>query len=192
MVLWDKDGQRSDWTLNTLVKLPDMALFDLEGSSASFWISLVGDKYKSGGDKNRGQTGGEFDSGLRVFRDFQMAALIGRLKSGEFRVSASTQQQDEAGELHLNATGKAEGYVLTLDNNKLPMRLQFNSELGLGSGMEVLYSNFTSAGKGKYPLAMVIKLPDAPHHGMEIQLEKVALNAELREKDFGHKFKAKK
>jgi len=205
-VVWNKEGQRSDWTVNTLLKLPDMALFDFEGSSASFWLSLVGDKYKSGGDRKklgvigagggaeRGRilAGGDYDSSLRVFRDFQVSALVGRLKTNGFRLSAMSREEDDKGELHLRAVGTAEAYELTLATEKLPMRMTYESELGLGSGMEIVYSNYKDVGKGKYPLTTVIKLPDAPHRGMEVRFENVTLATDLREKDFNTRFKPRK
>jgi hypothetical protein len=205
-VVWNKDGQRSDWTLNTLLKLPDMALFDLQGSVANFWLSLVGDKYKSGGDrkklgellgagstdKNRSPGGGEFDSSLRIFRDFQVSALVARMRSSGFRASAISREADDKGESHLRAAGNAEVYEVTLDNDKFPTRMMYESELGLGTGMEIVYSNYKDVGKGKYPLTMVIKLPDAPHHGMEVRFENAMLSADLKEKDFNGRFKPKK
>jgi len=205
-VLWNKEGQRSDWTLNTLLKLPDMALFDLEGSVANFWLSLVGDKYKSGGerkklggllgarstDKNRSLEAGEFDSGLRIFRDYQVSALVDRVKTNGFRLSAALREADEKGELHLIARGNAEAYEVTLGSDKLPMRVTYQSELGLGSGTEVVYSNYKDAGKGKYPLTMVIKIPDAPHHGMEVQFENAMPTGDLKEKDFNGRVKLRR
>jgi hypothetical protein len=205
-VVWNSEGQRSDWTLNTLLKLPTMALFDLEGSSANFWLSLVGDKYKSGGDrkrlgsllgasasdKSRSLAGGEFDSSLRIFRDFQVSALMDRMRNGGFRVSAPSGEADDKGEFHVRAAGNAEVYELTLSKEKYPARMMYKSDLGLGTGMELVYSNYKDAGKGKYPLMMMIKLPDAPHHGMEVHFETVTLSADLREKDFNGRFKPKK
>jgi hypothetical protein len=205
-VFWNKEGQRSDWTLNTLLKLPDMALFDLEGSAANFWLSLVGDKYKSGGDrkklggllgssstdKNRSLEAGEFDSGLRIFRDYQVSALLDRIKTKGFRLSAASREADDKGELHVKAAGNAEAYEITLGSDKLPMRVTYQSELGLGSGTEVVYSNYKDAGKGKYPLTMVIKLPDAPHHGMEVQFENATPASDLKDKDFAQRPKPRK
>jgi hypothetical protein len=206
VVLWNKEGQRSDWTLNALVKLPDMALFDLEGSVANFWLALVGDKYKSGGDrkklggllgagssdKNRSLQAGEFDSSLRIFRDYQLSALVARMRTKAFRLSAPSLDADDKGELHLKAAGNAEAYELTLGSDKLPARATYESELGLGSGTEIVYSNYKDAGKGKYPLTMAIKLPDAPHHGMEVQFENAMPAPDLKEKDFSQHVKPRK
>ena len=183
-----------------------MALFDLEGSSPGFWLSLVGDKYKSGGnrkklggllgggssDTNHSLEGGEFDSSLRVFRDFQIAALVDRVRSRGFRVSAVSHEEDDKGESHLRAAATAEIYELTLDHDKLPTRMKYESELGLGTGMEIVYSGYKDVGKGKYPLTMVIKLPDAPHHGMEVRFESAMPSADLREKDFNGRIKPRK
>ena len=207
VALWNKDGQRSDWTLSTLLKLPSMVLFDLEGSSTNFWISLIGDKYKSGGDrkgfsalfgggaasdKNRILLEGDFDSDLRVFRDFQVSTFVGRIKSGGFRLSAASHDGDDNGEFHLRAAGNAEAYDITLSNEKLPVRMKYESALGLGSGMEVVYSDYKAAGRGEYPMTMLIKLSDAPHHGMEVKFEGATVTPDLREKDFNARPKPRK
>jgi hypothetical protein len=205
-VVWNKDGQRTDWTFNTLLKLPKMVLFDLESSSGKFWVSLIDDKYKSGGDRSKlgGLFGGssadksrppgieEFDTSLRLFRDFQVSALIGRMRGSGYRVSADSGDPDDQGQFHLRSAGNAETYEVTLGREKLPILMKYESELGLGTGLEIVYSDYVEVGKGKYPSTTEIKLADAPHHGIEIKLETVMLAADLREKDFNGRFKPKK
>jgi hypothetical protein len=204
-VVWNKDGQRSDWSLNTLLKLPDMALFDFEGSGASFWLSVVGDKYKSGGDRkklgiidaggadrSRALEEGGYNSSLRIFRDYQVSALVDRMRSKGFRLSAVSREADSRGEFHLKAVGDAEAYELTLGSEELPTRLAYESVLGLGSRTEILYSNYKDVGKGKFPSTVVIKLADSPHRGMEVRFENVAPASDLREKDFNGRIKPRK
>lgn len=200
-VLWNTAGQRSDWTLKTLLKLPNMVLFDLEGSDAKFWVSLVGDKYKSGGDRNKlvGVLGGgadkdrgEFDTTLRLYRDYQIAALVNRIRSAAFRVLANSLDQDDKEQFHLRALGNTETYELTLDHDKLPTFLKVESQLGLGTGVEFAYSDYKDAGKGKYPSTIEIKLADGDHHGIEVRLEKLTIAADLKEKDFNGRVKPRK
>jgi hypothetical protein len=107
-------------------------------------------------------------------------------------LDAASPHEDDKGEFHLRATGNSESYELTLEKEKRLMRMKYESELGLGSGMEIIYSDYKDAGKGKYPLTTVIKLPDAPHHGMEVHFESVTVTPDLREKDFKGRFKARK
>jgi hypothetical protein len=205
-VVWDKAGKRSDWTLDALVGVPNMALLELEGSNAKFWVALIGEKYKSGGDrtklaslfgapaadKNRAIGSGELDASLRAYRDFQVSALIARIQRGGFSLSANTSDQDAAGEFHLGAMGHGESYDLTLDSEKLPVRLKYSSEAKPGIGLECVYSGFKAAGKGRYPSATEIKLADAPHHGIEVKLDSVTLVEDLREKDFNGHYRPKK
>jgi hypothetical protein len=205
-VVWDKAGKRSDWTLDALVGVPNMALLELEGSNAKFWVALIGDKYKSGGDrtklaslfgapaadKNRAIGSGEFDASLRAYRDFQVSALIARIQRGGYSLSAVTSGQDATGEFHFGARGNGESYDLTLDSEKLPVRLKYTSEAKPENSLECVYSAYKAAGKGKYPSATEIKFADAPHHGIEVKLDSITLVEDLREKDFNGHYRPKK
>jgi hypothetical protein len=189
-VFWNKDGKRTDWTLNALLKLPDMVLFDFQGFNISFWLSLIDDKRKSGGNWKKVGDTSDFDTDLRVFRDFQVAALLDRIKNQAFRLSAVSQGEDDNGEFHLHATGNVEAYEVVLAHDGLPVRVEDESALGLGT--KIIYSNYTGASNGKYPLTMVIQLPDSAHHGLEVQFEKVTPRPDLREKDFNGRYKPPK
>jgi hypothetical protein len=184
MVLWNKEGKRSDWTVRTLVKLPDMVLFDLEAPNGNGWLSLVADEYRTGGNAKKIADIAEFSSALRVFREFQLARLIPRINKTNFRVSTPSAEPDSAGEFHLTATSEIDAYDITLTRDSLPLRISYESKLGLGSGRQAAYSGYFDAGKGKYPRVVVIKLPDAPQHGIELRFEKMATDTTLDEKDF--------
>lgn len=205
-IIWTKDGQRTDWTLNALVKLPSMVLFDLQRSDGDFWVSLIGDQYKSGGNRNKFEPligpvpgksrnpagAGGLDTALRVFRDFQIAAVLDKVKSASFVSSSRSTKRDEKGELHVHAADRLDSYDLTLGAGDLPVSVKYRAPLGLGSGLEILYSDYNSVGQAKYPYTMVIQLPDAPHYGMEFRFEKVVSFPGLTEKNFNERFKPRK
>ena len=187
-VIFNKDGQRTDWTLGALLKLPDLARLEFDGSTVNFWVSLAGDKYKFGGKNKKLADASDFDSGVRLFRDLQVSAILNRIRKGDFRLSADSQNEDSAGEFRFHATSTTDGFEITLDRDGLPERIKYESEAGLGTGTEILYSNYAPLGKGKYPLTMIVKLPDAAHHGFELRFEKAMVVPDLREKEFnaGH------
>jgi hypothetical protein len=151
-------------------------------------VSLAGDKYKVGGKNKKLADASDFDSGVRLFRDLQVSAILNRIRKGDFQLSADSQNEDSAGEFRFHATNATDGFEITLGRDGLPERIKYESEAGLGSGTEILYSKYAPLGKGKYPLTMIVKLPDAAHHGFELQFEKVMAVPDLREKDFnaGH------
>jgi hypothetical protein len=187
-VVFNKDGQRTDWTLAALLKLPDLARLEFEGSTISFWVSLAGDKYKFGGKNKKLADASDFDSGVRLFRDLQVSAIVNRIRKGDFQLSADSQNEDSAGEFRFRATNAPDGFEVTLGRDGLPERIKYESQAGLGTGTEILYSNYAPLGKGKYPLTMIVKLPDAAHHGFELRFEKAIMVPDLKEKDFnaGH------
>ena len=184
VVLWNKAGKRSDWSLRALLKSPDMVLFDLDAPNMSGWLSWVADEYKSGGNAKKIAELADFSSAIRVFREFQLARLLNRISQAEFQVSAASPDPDPAGELHLTAAGKIGVYDFTIASDGLPVQVKYESKLGLGSGTQTAYSGYASVGKGKYPSILVIKLADAPQHGMELRFEKISPEPKLEAKDF--------
>jgi len=202
-VIWTKDGQRTDWTLNALLKMPSMVLFDLQRSDGEFWVSLIGDQPKSGGNRNKFEaligpvpgksrspaSAGGLDTALHVFRDFQISTILDKIKGASFVSSAHSTKPDEKGELHVHAADRLDSYDLTLGAGNLPVSVKYRAPLGLGSGLEILYSDYNNVGQAKYPYTLVIQLPDAPHYGMEFRFEKVVAYPALTEKNFSERFK---
>ena len=65
-----------------------------------------------------------------------------------------------------------------------PRRVVYESESGLGSGMEVLYSDYATINRAWYPKSMSIKFSAQQQHGLELHFSDVAFLDRLADKEF--------
>lgn len=179
-VMFNK-GQRTEWTMHARLSPPDWAYFQLNGAGASLWVAMLGDKYRSSRQFGKHPMATEVETGLRLFRDYQLAVLIKRVKEGNFQL---TWRPDlPSGFLAANA---ADGYEFTLGPESLPQSVKYSSPSGLGSGLEVRYADYLKQGSATYPKETMIRLPEETQHGMQIRFRTATLGATLTEKDFLH------
>ena len=184
--LWDLNGTSTDWAVNARVQLPNRVYWEMEGAGVKWWVSRVGEKSKSGGSgKFRASVEAkEMEKNISEFLSYQLAALMDHIQNGKMRLLANAAKPAGPEGLALRAEGDVESFNLTLGSDLAPTKVVYESASGLGSGLQVLYSDYRSLGQARYPMTMVVKFPDAAQHGMEIRLTKLEPNAKLRDKDF--------
>ena len=178
-VFFNAKGERSEWTIWARLHPPNWAYFQLKGAGASFWVSMVGEQYRSSRLFSKQPLATEIEGALRLFRDYQIAALIQRMKENQFSVS---QRPDTAAAFV--AENAADSFEFTIGPDSLPQSVRYTSRAGLGTGLTVLYADYAEQDKAKYPTQIVIKLPDAAQHGAEFRFQAVTLGARFTERDF--------
>ncbi|MBI3667318.1 MAG: hypothetical protein HY236_14015 [Acidobacteria bacterium] len=185
-VLWDPSGARTDWTVNARLQLPDRVYWEMQGAGLKWWVSRVGEKTRTGGSgKLRGSLEAkEIEKGINEFLSFQLVALVDRIHDGKMRLLAGAGTPSGQEGLVLRAEGDVETFVLTLGQDFLPAKVVYESASGLGSGLQVLYSDYRPQGQSHYPMTLVVKFADAVQHGMELRFARLEPNAKLRDKDF--------
>lgn len=177
-------GQRTDWQVTSKLKLPDMALVEINGAKQKWWTSVNAGESKS--DGTRRMAGGpvalEMEKLARLYRDYQLGALTARLQ--KMNVSAPQAAPEPDGTWLMRAAGPDGVYKITLDKDLNPQRVVYESPSGLGSGLEVLYLDYQGIQKTIYPKSMTIKFADQQQHGLELRFSDIQLQPKLTDKDF--------
>jgi hypothetical protein len=182
--LWQSGGQRTEWRMISKLKLPAMALIEINGAGLKWWTSLAGSDSKADGSKKmRGDpVAVEMEKLVRLYRDYQPAMLVESL--GKMKVSAPDLAPAANGQWRLRATGADGSLTVVLSPDFLLSRVIYESASGLGSGLEILYSDYMTIGKTQYPKSMAIRFADQPQHGLEVRLETVKFETNLANKEF--------
>src|SRR5262249_39120278 len=88
------------------------------------------------------------------------------------------------GQWRVRAAGKDNAYQIFLDADYTLRRVVFESATGLGSGLEVQYSDFALLDKISYPKTMVIKFSAQQQHGLELHFRDAAFPNKIADKEF--------
>ncbi|MGH9614178.1 MAG: hypothetical protein ACRD4P_13980, partial [Bryobacteraceae bacterium] len=184
--LWS-NGERTDWSVIARLKVSDdLAYLEISGAGVKWWTSLRGGDSKSGGSgKIKGTPIAlDMEKLIHQFRDYQLAAVIGRIRSQKMKLASTYSRLEITSQVTLKATSPVESYVFSVPPSAQPSKVTFNSASGLGSGLEVVYADYTTLGGGRYPKAMQIALPDQSQHGIELHFDEVSLSTKLSSRDF--------
>ena len=181
--LWQAGGQRTDWQISSKLRLPDMALLEISGAKEKWWTSLNGAESKA--DGTRRMAGGpvalEMEKLARLYRDYQPAVLMARIAKMNL---GALPMPGPAGRFHLNASGPDGTYILTIEKDGTLDDVVYQSASGLGSGLQVLYTDYAVIKKAWYPKSMTIKYTEQAQHGLELHFSTVDFGVRLTDKDF--------
>ena len=177
-------GPRTEWNATARVKLPVLASIEISGAGEKWRTSVKGtDSKAEGTGKLKGSPIAlDMEKLVRLYRDYQPAALIERLNV--MRLSATTTTPDDSGHLHFRAANDTESYRLKLAQDGTPITVTYESNSGLGSGLEVVYSDYATVNKTWYPKSMAIKFSDQAQHGMELHFSDVHFPAGIADREF--------
>jgi uncharacterized protein DUF4292 len=181
--LFQTGGQRTEWRFTSRLKLPAMAMIEISGAKLKWWTSLSADDSKAGGAKQMagGPVALEMEKLVRVYRDYQPAALVEHWQA----MTLGTQTAAPVnGQWRFHAAGSDGAFTVYLDPDYTLRRVVYESASGLGSGMEVLYSDFTGIDKVWYPKSMVIKFSAQQQHGLELHFSEIEFPDKLADKEF--------
>ncbi len=180
-------GERTEWSVVARLKEPAaMASLDLEGGGTKWWVSLKGSDTKSGGSGKVRGTPLAFETEKLVpeYRDFQPVTLLHLFVTGKYLTLSETAAADPAAIATLKASNATDSYTLTMAPNGLPQKVVFESASGLGSGLQVLYADYTAVGAAKVPKAMDIGITGHGEHGVKFRFDSVKASPGLKDKEF--------
>jgi len=166
------------------VKLPLLASIEISGAGEKWRTSIKGSDSKADGTgKLKGSPVAlDMEKLVRLYRDYQPASLIERLNA--MRLLAPGTNPDETGHLKFRAVNDTESYRLKLAQDGTPITVTYESASGLGSGLEVVYSDYARVNKAWYPKSMAIKFSDQAQHGMEVHFADVQFPASIQDREF--------
>lgn len=179
-VLWQSGGQKTEWKILARLKLPKMSYLEINGNGMKWWTSVSGDDVKADGSKQMrgGPVAGEMEKLALVYRDYQPAALVARLKTMHLTAPDGVAEASGAWRLHAAADGEGALNVF-LTPEYTPMRVVSES----GAGAEIIYADYAIVQKAWYPKSMTIKFPDQTQHGLEIHFTQVRFDPKLSDRD---------
>ncbi len=182
--LWQSGGQRTEWRMIARIKVPSLALIEINGAGLKWWTSLAGSDSKADGSKQMkgGPVAVEMEKLVRFYRDYQPAMLASRL--GKMTLTAPEGVTEAPGASRLRGTDADGSLTVLLNPDFTPVRVIYESASGLGSGLEILYTDYVTIGKAYYPKAMTIKFADQPQHGLEVHLDEVKFETKLAPREF--------
>jgi hypothetical protein len=185
--LWAQGEQRTEWNAIGRLKLSsNLAYLEIKGAGLNWWMSLKGSDPKRGGSgKLKGSPIAlEMEKLIRLYRDYQLAALIGRIESEKMKLSGMSPVADSSGKIDLRVSGESDRYRFSLAPDGKPEKVVYESVSGLGSGLEVVYADYAQVGKATYPRTMAIRFADQGQHGIRLQFDDVKTAPKLSDKEF--------
>jgi hypothetical protein len=185
--LWASGGQRTEWNVTGRLKLSsNLAYLEIKGAGLNWWMSLKGSDPKRGGSGKLkgGPVALEMEKLVRLYRDYQLAVLIGRIESEKMKLSATSPVADSSGKIDLRILGEADRYRFSLTPDGTPEKVVYESVSGLGSGLEVVYADYAQVGKASYPRTMAIRFADQAQHGIRLQFDDVKTAPKLSDREF--------
>jgi hypothetical protein len=185
--LWPTGGQRTDWQITGRLKLPaSLAYLEISGAGLNWWVSLKGSDAKRGGSGKLkgGPVALEMEKLIRLYRDYQLAALVGRIEAENMKLLAVSAAPDGGGKIGLRAVGQPDSFRFSLAADGTPEKVTYESASGLGSGLEVVYGEYVKVGNAAYPRSMAIRFADQAQHGMQLRFEEVKSAPKLTDREF--------
>jgi len=181
------NGKSVRWTL-LMRNRPDRALFQIR-AGGGLWheIAFQGSEFRT--SKNlKGQEALDLPTGFGLIRDNQLAALITRLESPQFKFLANHREPVDGEEYSLFAEDGAEKVAIGLDEEFRPQRVRITNAAAAGSAV-ITYSDYCKDDKAVYPKTMEIK-PDGWPQGIDVRFDTMDLNPKLNDKDYKLRGKA--
>ena len=176
-----RDGKNLRWTLAMRNK-QDRALFQVRaGDGVLHEVAFAGSEYKVS-KHVKGQDVQDLPTDFGLIRDYQLSALIRRLKDTQFKMVANHNLPVAGDEFALVAEGGTEKIFIGLAENLRPQRVRITTATGVGSAI-VTYSDYVLLEKALYPRTVQIK-PDGWQQGIDVRFDKVELSANLKDNDY--------
>ncbi len=187
VTLLEPGGASSEWNIAIRLQLPDKVLWDLKGAGLDWKVGTVGSQTATRGSRSlRGSSKAmELERNTHGFLTYQMAALVERARAGRFRIRADQLPPAEGktgAVLRLDA--EVGSYSIQMGPDSLPRQLSYESAAGAGGGWRVVYGDYRTVGRARYPMTMAIQFAGGSPHGVEIRLTALDPNARLENKDF--------
>jgi hypothetical protein len=196
------DGKQSDWNFD--LGVGSSTLIEMRAGSSAGNVN-----YLCSGQRCSERKKGHFpllgsksvqpavavtlETNLRAFAQYHLGPVLQSLVAPSVRLEATTASDKPEADQHLRAELSDSVYSLTLGPDLLPTVVEYESKMGLGSGLRILfgdYGNITGDEKPKsgsvlrYPRHTTIRLPDGEKHGIEVKLDKVEPWPAFKASDF--------
>lgn len=178
--LWGRDGKSVLWTL-LMRNRADRGLFQAKSGRLLHEVMFSGSEFKA--SKNlKGEEALELPTDFGLIRDYQLPALIARLRGSSYKLVADRPDPAHSDKFVLFAETGTETISAALDADSRPERVKITSAAGLGSAL-ITYSDYAQIGSAFYPKTMQIK-PDNEQQGIEVRFDTVELNQNLTDADY--------
>jgi hypothetical protein len=171
-----------DWDFSVMANAPAQVEMQVKNSAGGMVYQCIGlkcDEKKQAfripftGKKLRGPILDDLEVNLRAFAEHSLGPLLQTLR--EPSVQFSSANFAESGERRLRAETSDGIYDIVLGADLLPSAASYENKAGLGSGLKMLFADYTDLSGGHYPRRTTIRLPDPAQHGVEVNLDKIGL-----------------
>lgn len=185
----DGRGKQVPWSSSILIKAPDKAKFSVARGGQKYEIAFTPEGYQWSRAPKRPELQDlqDLEDVLRLLREYQLPALVERLRRSGRKPVAPTVNSAPSEATALRIEGTPESYVVTLDSASRPVEIKLEST-GLNSGLRIIFSDYVVQGGGVYPKETQIVLPTTPPRGLQARYENVQLSPSgVKDVDFGIK-----
>jgi hypothetical protein len=179
-----RDGKPTTFDIRAVIVMPDKARFGVRRGSQSFEIAQT----KEGLEWQKQPKGSEVDDlelPLRLLPQYQLAQVIGHLRSQNFRMVAERLTPAPGEGTVLHATAGSERTAITLDPDFRPKEILLESA-GLATGRKIVYSGYVQKDGASYPMSLQVILPGAAGTGFELKFLDIEFHpSDVNDADFG-------
>ena len=180
ITLWGAAGASVRWGL-LMRNRPDRALFEVKSGTIVHDVMFQGSEFTAS-KSLKGQDAMELPADFGFVRDNQLAAIIARLRGGQYRLLAPRVAPGQDEEYSFFAEGGTDKIWIGFDTELRPLRVRITTETGVGA-LLVTYGDYTKVANAWYPKSMQIK-PDGRPQGIEVHLDTIDISPNFKESDF--------
>jgi|SRR5579871_1474505 len=180
ITLWGAGGASVRWGL-LLRNRPDRALFEAKSGNIVHDVMFQGSEFTAS-KSLKGQDALELPADFGFVRDNQLAAIIAKLRGGQYKLLAPRLAPGQDEEFSLFGEGGTDKISIGFDTEWRPLRVRIATETGVGS-LLVTYGDYTRVNNAWYPKTMQIK-PEGRPQGIELHLDTIEISPNFKESDF--------
>ncbi len=188
-------GRQTDWNFDFATAMPDLIEMKAESAAGSIIYQCKGERclerkkkgrlgFIGGGKQIKSPTLEELETNLRAFAQYNLADIMRTLASPSAQFDALTASSAPKADQDLRIEAADATYQVAIGPDLLPSSIEYQSKSGLGSGIKVLFADFTKIGDAQYPRHTTIRLPNSAQSGIEVRLDHLTQDSELHESDF--------
>ena len=166
-VVWGADGKPYSSAIQMLIRAHEKAYFRTQAGKSGLYEVDYLPTFNSKTNFPE-QQARALDAGLHLLNDYQVAALMERMKSPPMTLIAESENPANLDAVSFRAEGSTESFTVRLGADGRPKEIL--QETPLGPGVRAEYSDYRLEKNSYVPTRMMIVWPSTPRQGISIHL----------------------
>lgn len=190
---WDSEGNSSEWEMNSAFLAPNMLRIDVRTAGAppgALMLACRGErcepKKRSGvfSGKHPPPPAESLTTNLVQFARCHFAVMLAQLTNPSAKISAPSFDESGQQDQHFTVETTDVSFNVTIGPQLRLASIVSNPKSGLGAGLTITFGKYLKFADFQYPGHTDIKLPGEVKRGIQVRVDSILPQSNLREKDF--------